>query len=146
MRGGLMRDEINHFLQRPCQQIEFCFQWHFPVSIHIEAQWRIHVSVNKAILASGDGLLPPQCQAIIWTNAGLLMTGPVGTNLSGIGIKIHWSSLKKINLKMLSAKGCHFVFSLHVWIYETFLVSFNSLWPSDSTWQHRSRSTLAMAT
>ena len=34
-------------------------------------------------------------QAIIWTNAGILLLGPLGTNFSEILIEIHTFSLKK---------------------------------------------------
>ena len=37
---------------------------------------------NLTIIASDNGLLPGQRQAIIWTNAGILLIGPFGTNSS----------------------------------------------------------------
>ena len=37
---------------------------------------------NLAIIVSDNGLSPCRCQAIIWTNAGLLLIGPSGTNFS----------------------------------------------------------------
>ena len=45
-----------------------------------------------------------QHQAIIWTNAGILLIGPLGTNFNGILIKIYIFSLKKMHLKFSSAK------------------------------------------
>ena len=42
-------------------------------------------------------------EAIIWTNAGILLIGPLGTNFSEILIKIQTFSLKKMHLKMSSA-------------------------------------------
>ena len=51
-----------------------------------------------------NGLLPVQWQAIIWTKAGLLSNGPLGTHYSEILIKIQMFSFKKIHLKMSSAK------------------------------------------
>ena len=48
-----------------------------------------HICINKlTIIGSDNGLLPGQRQAIIWTNAGVLLTGPWGTNFSEILIKI----------------------------------------------------------
>ena len=44
-------------------------------------QWRIYASVNYAIIASDNGLLPVRRQAIIWTNDGLLF-GRLRTNFS----------------------------------------------------------------
>ena len=42
-----------------------------------------HICVsNLAIIGSDNGLLPGRCQAIIWTNAGILLIGPLGTNFS----------------------------------------------------------------
>ena len=48
--------------------------------------------------------VPGRRQAIIWTNAGILFTEPLGTNISEILIEIHTVSFKKVHLKMLSAK------------------------------------------
>ena len=50
----------------------------------IEVEWCRYAPVNKAIFGSAKGLLPIWCQAIIWTNAELLLTGPVGTNFRNI--------------------------------------------------------------
>ena len=41
-------------------------------------------SDNLTIIGSDNGLLSGQCQAIIWTNAGILLMGPSGTNFSEI--------------------------------------------------------------
>ena len=54
--------------------------------------------------------LPGRRQAIIWTNGGILLIGPSGTNFSEIIIKIHKFSFKKMHLKMLSGKGRPFCF------------------------------------
>ena len=43
-------------------------------------------------------------KAIIWTNAGILLIGPLGTNFSEISIEIHILSSKKMHLKMSSGK------------------------------------------
>ena len=48
-----------------------------------------HICVNKlTIIGSENGLSPIWRQAIIWTNAGLLSIGPLGTNFSEVLIKI----------------------------------------------------------
>ena len=48
-----------------------------------------HIYVNKlTIIGSNNGLPPGQRQAIIWTNDGILLTGPLGTNFSEILIEI----------------------------------------------------------
>ena len=64
-----------------------------------------HICVSKlTIIGSDNGLSPGRCQAIIWTNAGILLTGPLGTNYSEILIKIHIFSFKKMHWKMSSGK------------------------------------------
>ena len=49
----------------------------------------MHICVgNLTIIGSDNGLLPGQRQAIIWTNAGILLIGPLETNFSEILIEI----------------------------------------------------------
>ena len=48
------------------------------------------------------GLSPGRRHAIIWTNAEILLIGPLGTNFSEISIEIHSFSFTKMHLKMLS--------------------------------------------
>ena len=59
---------------------------------------------NLVIIGSDNGLLPGWCQAIIWTNAGILLIEPLGVNFSYILIEIHTFSFKKICLKKTAAK------------------------------------------
>ena len=74
-----------------------------------------HICVGRlTIIGSDNGLSPGRCQAIIWTNAGILLIGPLGTNFSEILIEIQTFSLKKIRLKMSSAKCCSFRLGLNV--------------------------------
>ena len=56
----------------------------------IEAESRIYMyaSANQNTIGSDYGLLHVRRQAIIWTNAGLLLIGPLGTHFSEIWIKI----------------------------------------------------------
>ena len=64
-----------------------------------------HICVSKlTIIGSDNGLSPGRRQAIIWTNAGVLLIGPLGTNFSEILIKILTFSFKKMHLKMSSGK------------------------------------------
>ena len=60
------------------------------------------------------GLSPGRRQAIIWTNAGILLIGPLGTNFSEVLIEIHIFSFKKMRLKVSSAKWRPFCFGLNV--------------------------------
>ena len=64
-----------------------------------------HICVNNlTIIGSDIGLSPGRRQAIIWTNAGILLIGPLGTNFNEILIEIHTFSFKKMHLKMSYAK------------------------------------------
>ena len=66
--------------------------------------WATHLCVSKlAIIASYNGLSPVRRQAIIWTNAGIFLIGPLGTNFSEILIENYIFSFKKIHLRMLFA-------------------------------------------
>ena len=64
-------------------------------------QWRISAWV---IIASDNGLSPGRRQAIICTNAGILLIRPLGVNFSEISIEIHIFSFDKMHLKISSAK------------------------------------------
>ena len=58
-----------------------------------------HKCVSKlTIIGSDNDLSPGRRQAIIWTNAGILLIGPLGTNFSEILIEIYTFSFKKIHL------------------------------------------------
>ena len=47
-----------------------------------------HTCISKlTTIGSDNGLSPDQRQAIIWANAGILLTWPLGTNLSEIVIE-----------------------------------------------------------
>ena len=65
-------------------------------------------------MGSDNGLSPGRRQAIIWTNAGLLLIGPLETNFSEILIEIHTFSFKKMHLKMASVKWRPFYLGLNV--------------------------------
>ena len=69
---------------------------------------------NLATIGSDNGLSPARRQAIIWTNAGILLIGPLGTNLSEILIGIQTFSFTKMHLKMSSAKRRPFCLGLNV--------------------------------
>ena len=64
-----------------------------------------HICVSKqSIIGSDNGLSPGRRQAIIWTNAWILLSGTLGTNFSEILIAIRIFSFTKIGLKVSSAK------------------------------------------
>ena len=73
-----------------------------------------HICVSKlTIIVSDNGLSPGRHQAIIWTNAGILLIGPLGTNFSEILIGIQTFSFMKMHLKMSSAKWRQFCLGLN---------------------------------
>ena len=102
-------------------------QSHFNLESHlIHWGWVTDICIsNLTIIGSDNGLSPGQRQAIIWTNAGILLIGPWGTNLSEILIKGHTFSSKKMHLNMLSAKCWPFCLGLNVLIWQQ----------TKSTWQ-----------
>ena len=66
-------------------------------------------------MASQDnGLLPGRHQANMWTDAGILLIGPLVTNFSEILIAIYTFSFMKMHLKMSSAKWRPFCRGLNV--------------------------------
>ena len=77
----------------------------------------MHIWLSKlTIIGSDNGLSPGQRQAIIWTNAGILLIRTLETNFSEILSKIRAFSLKKMHLKMSSAKWRPFCLGLNVLI------------------------------
>ena len=61
----------------------------------------MHICVNKlTIIGSDYGLAPGRRKAIIWSNAGILLIGPLGTNFREI-LNIF---IKKMHLKMSSGQ------------------------------------------
>ena len=64
-----------------------------------------HICISKlTIIGSDNGLSPGRRQAITWTNATILLIGPLGKNFSEILIGIQTFSFKKLHLKTSSAK------------------------------------------
>ena len=70
--------------------------------------------VNLTNIDSDNGLSPGRRQAVIWTYVGILLIGPLGTNFSEIFIEILTFSLKKMRLKISSAKWRLFCLGLNV--------------------------------
>ena len=86
-----------------------------------------HICVGKqTIIGSDNGLSPEGRQAIIWTNAGILLIGPYGTNFSEISIKILTFSFTKMRLNVSSAKWRPFCLGLNVL----------SIWCDIEAWWH----------
>ena len=50
----------------------------------------MHICASKlTVIGSDSGLSPGRRQAIIWTNAGVLLIGPLKTNFSELLIEIY---------------------------------------------------------
>ena len=76
-----------------------------------------HIYIGKlTIIGSDNGLSSGRRQAIIWTNAGILLFGHLGTKFSEILNKFHTFSFKKRHLKRSSVKRRPFCFGLNVLI------------------------------
>ena len=76
-------------------------------SINLLRPSDVYICVSKLnIIGSDNGLSPGRRQAIIWTNAGILLIGPLGTNFSEIEINIF--SFKKCIWKCRMENGGHF--------------------------------------
>ena len=86
------------------------YKWFFLYHV----KWSIYSLVSYVIIGSDNALSPDQLQAIIWTNAEMLLIQNLGTNFSEILSKIHTFSLKKMPLKIASAEWLQFCLSLNV--------------------------------
>ena len=74
-----------------------------------------HTCVSKlTIIGSDNGLSPDRHQAIIWTNAGTLLIGPLETNFSETLIGILTFSFMKMRMKGSSVKRRPFCLGLSV--------------------------------
>ena len=80
---------------------------------------------NLTIIGSDNGLSPGRRQAIIWTNAGILLIEPLGTNFSEISIEMQTFSFKKMCLKVSFAKWRPFCLGLNV-------LNDKGVWPPSS--------------
>ena len=73
-----------------------------------------HICVSKLnIIGSDNGLSPGRRQAIIRTNAGILLIRPLGTNFSEFLVEILIFSFKKMRLNVSSAKRRPFCLGLN---------------------------------
>ena len=69
-----------------------------------------HICVSEIIkIGSDNGLSPGRRQAIIWTNAGILLIGPLGINFSEILIEINTVLFNKCIWKCRLRSGVYFV-------------------------------------
>ena len=72
--------------------------------------WVTHICVSKLTsIGSENGLSSGRRQAIIWTNAGILLMWTLGTNFSEILREIHAFHSRKCIWKCRLRSGVHFV-------------------------------------
>ena len=84
-----------------------------------------HICVSRLTITGSDiGLSPGRRQAIIWTNAGILLIRTLGTNFSEILGEIHSFSFSKMHLKISSATWRLFGLGLNE-------LSYQLLWNND---------------
>ena len=90
-----------------------------------------HICVGEpTIIGSDNGLSPDRRQAIIWTNAGILLIGPLGTYFSEILTGIQTFSFRKMHLKMSSAKWRPFCLGFNVLTTKSDILISKSRWLS----------------
>ena len=93
--------------------------------------WMTHICNSRlSTIGSYNGLSPSRRQAIIWTNAEILLIRTIGTNFSEILSVIHTFSFKKMHLKMSSGKWRPFCLGL--------LMAPPTRAPQTSNWWHLS--------
>ena len=87
-------------------KLKLCYFLNNPVVYGLTHWGRVtHICVSElTIIGSDNGLSPGRRQAIIWTNAEILLIRTSGTNFSEILIEIDVFSFKKMHLKMSSGK------------------------------------------
>ena len=73
-----------------------------------------HICVSKlTIIGSDNGLSPGRRQASIWTNAGILLIRPLGTNFNEMLVEILTFLFMKMRLKVSSGKWRPFCLGLN---------------------------------
>ena len=108
------------------------------MAVHNFNHWGrvLHICVgNLTTIGSDNGLLPGRREAIVWTNAGILSIGSLGTNFSGYFIDMHRMSFKKMHLTISFAKWQPFCLGLNV-LKPTSLST-----PHSSCWRNKTRQT-----
>ena len=92
----------NHTFDEILQYILRCLnQWGRVIDICI-GDLTIYASMNRVSIGSANGLSPGRRRAIIWTNDGMLLIGPLGTNFSEILIEVLIFSFRKMWFKVSS--------------------------------------------
>ena len=109
---------------------DFCIDLFKVMYQLIEVEWCICVSVNKATIGSDNSLLPARHQAIVWTNTGILITGPLELKYNNLFQENAFEDVCKMGA-ILSRPQCVKLFG-----------ALNSFWPNDTIWWCNSGSIL----
>ena len=115
----------SHYVTAPSHHLNHCWSscmmWQEHRNYMEQAQglthWGqvTHICVSElTIIGSDNGLSPGRRQAIIWTNAGIMLIRTLGTNFSEILSEIRAFLFKKMYLNMSSAKWRPFCLGLNV--------------------------------
>ena len=94
---------VQNVLEKKTRNIQTGLRW----SNFFLTHWgRVtHICINNLTnIGSDNGFSPHRYRAIIWTNDGILLIGPLGPNFSEILIDIQPLSFKKMHFKMSSGK------------------------------------------
>ena len=100
-----------------CSSVSMYSHHSFLHAICFFTQWSnvMHICVSKLTnIGSDNGLSFGRCQVTVWTNAGILSIGPLGTNFSEKLIEIYIFSFKKMHLLMSSGNCPPFCVCLNV--------------------------------
>ena len=113
-----------------------------------------HICASKlTTIGSDNGLSPGRRQAIIWTNAGILLIGPLGINFTESFIEIDMFSFQKMHLNLSSAKRRPYYRGINVLLTGVHVISCHLLlneitqWddiPTPTYWSVRSCSLLKL--
>ena len=99
------------------KMVFYIFKWPICSIVNELIHWgRVtHICFSELpTIGSDNGLSPGRRQAIIWTNAGILLIRTLGVNSSETLSQIHTFSFKKMYLKMPSGKRRPFCLVLNV--------------------------------
>ena len=100
--------------------IKWLWKWRLQCDDHLASALTLwgrgtYICVSKlTVIDSDNGLSPSRRQAIIWTNAGILLIGSLVMDFSDILIKIHIFPLKKMQMKMSSGYWRPFCLGLNM--------------------------------
>ena len=111
VNSGSEHDQFNSPRLVKCEVPQPTAQTNYDALTHWGRGTHLYVG-NLTINGSDNGLSPDRRQTIIWTNAGILLIGHLGTNFSEILINILIFSFKKMHLKVSSAKWRPFCLGL----------------------------------